>query len=800
MKEYIKIYYLYRTALIKTIRILLLFFLLLLIFLQFQNELFILDNLRMPIFFLSIFLMIEIFFRFKIANISPATTISLNSEENISESFTRPLLYLFIVKQDSKSLLKNLIRFKQVKFILEKADISEKELTFVDFPKKEMIRYTLEVAKSINGKFVTTMDFITAYLIYSEPQTKLLFNKQLKPEQLFHILQWARMEFASEENPKKTRVIFNENGIGEALVAGWTLETKKYTNDLTYQALKHRPLTTGRKVQYKAMLEALSKKENNNALLVGERGVGKDALVEALAYDSFIGKLPANSNHKKILELLVGSLLAGAENRNELEVRIKNVIDEVSHSGNVMLYIPEFQNIVGGSSFNLDISGTLLPYLKHGGFPIIAAITPGNYKLFMEKSSLLDVFEVVKMDEPDKNTALQMLFEKAAEIERKNKVVLTYAALITAVDVANRYFQDSFLPGSAVNLIEDVASSVALAHEKVVLKEDIVKKIEEKTKISISAPKDEEKELLLHLEEKLHERIVDQVEAVRVISEAMRRIRTGLTSQSKPISFLFLGPTGVGKTETAKALAVLYFGGEEKMVRLDMSEYTDESGINRLLGAPPGKGEERGELTEKIHDNPFSLVLLDEFEKAHSKTLDLFLQVFDDGRLTDNKGRTVSFANTIIIATSNAGSEFIREEVGKGAAVDKQFQQRLLEFLQTSKLFKPELLNRFDDIVTFKPLGEKEVWEITKLLLDKLTKTLLEKDIMVSFDEKIVAKVTKEGFDQQFGARPLRRYIQDNIEELLAQKILKSEVKRGNTVAFSTDNANNLTVAVTERL
>ena len=297
--------------------------------------------------------------------------------------------------------------------------------------------------------------------------------------------------------------------------------------------------------------------------------------------------------------------------------------------------------------------------------------------------------------------------------------------------------------------------------------------------------------LLLRLDNELSKYIIGQKDAILEISQGVRRLRAGLNNKEKPISFLFLGPTGVGKTLAAKTLSNIYFG-ENKMIRFDMSEYSTEEGVIRLLGGRIGsKG-----LTDEVHEHPFSLVLLDEFEKANPKIIDLFLQVLDDGRLTNNIGRTVSFADTIIIATSNAASEYIREEVAKGIVIDSNFQKNLLEVLQTKGIFRPELLNRFDGIIVFKPLGKEEVSQIVKLLLTDLSRKLLEKDIVVSFDEKVISKIANEGFDEQFGARPLRRFIQDNIENLIAQKMLNQEIKRGSKVSLSVDSANNIQVAI----
>jgi ATP-dependent Clp protease ATP-binding subunit ClpA len=353
------------------------------------------------------------------------------------------------------------------------------------------------------------------------------------------------------------------------------------------------------------------------------------------------------------------------------------------------------------------------------------------------------------------------------------------------------------MPGSAVTLLEDTANADKIYGNRIVEEQDVLNQIEEKIKVPVGEPKPVEKTLLLNLENEIHKRVVDQEEAVFAISEAIRRLRTGLNAPEKPISFLFLGPTGVGKTETAKALADVYFGQGARMIRLDMSEFVGEEGIRRLLGSGPGEGEEKGQLTESVYDNPNSLILLDEFEKADIQILDLFLQVLDDGRLTDNKGKTVSFANCIIIATSNAASEYIREEVGKGVQVDKQFQQNLINYLETQGIFKPELLNRFDDIITFKPLTQNEIKQIVKLMLIGVSKELTAKDITVYFDDKIITKIVSEGFDKDFGARPLRRFIQDKIEDIIAQEILKDQIKRGDKIEVSIDLDSNISIIKT---
>lgn len=804
MEAYVKIYQFYRSARLRSVRLLIFSLLLFLIFTEIYTKV----PPKLPQFLFNIFVMVEVFFHYKISRAQPlveAAKNKLKNKRDVFDTFTLHALDAFSSSDKTSVIVKRLIKSPQVKLFLQKANITSKDLEFIDIQKDLLAQSAFDTVIAFKGIYVTPIDLFVAYLFLIEPEKKILFQKQLKTSEIYNMVYWIRTELPEEETPKKIRVHFGGGGIGEDVVSGWTLETKKYTSQFTNIALKSEPQIAGRESEFKQMLEGLVKVEGNNVLLVGDIGAGKENLVRALAYHSFEGNLGGYLNYKRILELHIGALTAGATTRSDLEVRLQNIIAEISHANDVILYIPDFQNILGGSAYNLDISGALLPYLKSGIMPIVATITTGAYKTYMEKNYLKEAFSVIPLKQPDKDTAIQMVMVDASSIEAKYRVILSYRAITSAVQLAMRFFSDEALPGSAVLLLENVANTVALSEHayfegtklKVVLEEDVVEKVEQTAKIAISMPKGEEIKLLLHLEDKLHERVIDQDAAVKAISEAMRRIRSGVMMRERPISFLFLGPTGVGKTETAKALADIYYGGEKNIIRLDMSEYTDEDGMRRLLGDPPGAGDERGQLTDKIHDNPASLVLLDEFEKANPKILNLFLQVLDDGRLTDNKGITVSFRNAIIIATSNGGSEFIREELEKeGVVINKAFHQKLLEYLQTNGIFKPELLNRFDDIVTFRPLGKEQVGNVTRLLLDQLAKSLLDQDITFVYDDAVVEKIAKEGFDVEFGARPLRRFIQDTVEDIIAQKKLTHELDRGKTVKFFIDGTDSLQAKV----
>ena len=793
MTAYAKIYYIYQSLIFLTVRIFLFVFLFSCpLFFIFNNS-FSLSQVKPSLFFLSSFLIIETFFRFKIFRKFPEVQAQLN-KGNPFDSFTLKSLGIFLSSNNSQSLVRKLFKISSINFLLDKMDIlKEEEIKLIDISKEELAKYALEISKNLKGKFVTAMDLFASYLLLTEDNTKLLFNKNLKKEELVEILSWARTRFADEENPKPLRVNFWGEGIGEDWVTGWTIETKKYMVDLTAEVLQKRPTLLGRESEFRQLVEGMYK--GKSALLVGEIGSGRTEIAQSLAFESFAGNLSGSLYHQRFYMLLVDALLSGSDNLGQLEERLDSVVAELSHSGNIIVFISSFENILGSSSFHLDLSGALIPYIQRGAIRIVATITPGSFKKFVEtRKTLLGNLEVIKVEEPSEDVAFTMLFRKASEIEKKDNIKISYRAIVSCLKFAKKYLPDRVLPGSSVTLLEDTALAAALSKKKIVEEGDVIQKIESKTKIAVGKPDKAEKELLLNLEDEIHKRVVDQKEAVSEVSEAMRRLRTGLSIENKPISFLFLGPTGVGKTETAKTLARIYFGQAHKMIRLDMSEYSEGGSLKRLLGSMPGETDAPGELSDKILDNPFSLVLLDEFEKASSNILNLFLQVLDDGRLTDNKGKTVSFTNAIIIATSNAASEFIREEVNKGTPIDKKFQQNLLEFLQTKGIFKPELLNRFDGIIVFKPLGEKEVEEITKILLKELSDKMLEQDIVVSFDERIVQKIIKEGFDEQFGARPINRYIQNNIEDLLAQKILKDEIKRGDKILVLTDSSSSIII------
>lgn len=748
---------------------------------------------KVYLFMLSFYVMLEVFFTYKLGKVKPHRIVG--DDTTFDDTATLETLEYMLFTTKTSSIVHSLLDLPNIQFLLKKAGVSSDQIQLIDIPKANLEQTSHVISKRLGGVYVTTTDIMAAYLTLTEPTTRLLFTKGLKEEEFDHIVAWTRYAYKEEEITDPQVVTFWGEGIGEDWVTGWTYETRKYVTDFTKQVMYERPSLMWRHTEYDQLTRILSSKGKNSALLIGEPGTGKRALAQYLSMDCFTGKVGGNLYHQRFYELGVGSLIAGVQNAGDLEARLQPLMNEIAHAGNIILFVEDLENLVGASTFHTDLSGAFLPYLEHGSIRMVATVTPGSYKEFIEpRQNFSNVFENIRFEEPGKEETIEILFKKAPEIENKNNISLTYKAIMAAIDYSQKYNPDHVLPGSAIALLDYVASSNVALKKYSVDEHDVIKVIEEQTHIAVESPQGEEKDVLLHLEARLHERVIGQDEAINGIAQAMRRLRSGMVEQVRPISFLFLGPTGVGKTETARALASLYFGGEDKMIRLDMSEYTTEASINRLLGAAPGQGLEQGELTEKVHEHPFSLVLLDEFEKAHPEILNLFLQVFEDGRLTDNHGKTVSFANTIIIATSNAGSEFIREKIAAGISDRTQFRQELLNQLQSLGIFKPELLNRFDEIVAFSPLGDKEVNSVVTMLLANLTREVQHKDIFITYDQSVVNKIINEGFDPQFGARPLRRFIQDHIEDAIAQKMLRDEIKRGDHILVSTDEHGNIVI------
>ncbi len=640
--------------------------------------------------------------------------------------------------------------------------------------------------------YVQPGDLLAANLAQDEQLQDLLLEVDVDVQKVLNVLIWLDVQnelhgkmrtfsAAARFKPKK--------GMDRAMTAVATPYLNHFSHDLTLRAKTGRlaPMM-GREKELEAIFRIMEG-ERRSILLVGEPGVGKTALVQGLARRMTAETVPVFLQDKRLVSLNVASLVSGAT-PYEAEERLFAIGNEVTRSGNIMLFIRNVQDIIGitaGAEQSLDLSEVLVQFLRAGQFFVIASATPQDYAKYIETTALGDMLQVVRVAEPEKNETIQILEAKSIFIESRANVYFSYKALEAAYALSKQYLADRYLPEKAILLLEEAAASVRgkKGEKGIVTEKDISALVAEKTGIPVTQVTEKESDKLLHLEQRFHERMIGQEEAVVTLAKAVKRARVAFRDASRPIAnVLFLGPTGVGKTELAKTVAEVYFGGEEKMIRLDMSEYQEASSIRRLIGAAPGSGvgASIGYLTEAVRRNPFSLVLLDELEKAHPDILDVFLQVFDDGRLTDNQGRTVDFTNTIIVATSNAGTRFIQEEVVKGTPLE-QIQQTLMD-RELKKHYRPEFLNRFDALIVFKPLSLPDIEDITRLMLKKVAARLEEKGMYFEVTADAVAELARAGFDPKFGARPLRRVIQNQVDDILTDFLLTNKLKRRDTVVL----------------
>ena len=664
-----------------------------------------------------------------------------------------------------------LLDFKGVKEIIKK---SETRFDFLE---------ALKIARKKKHTRIEVGDMLSV-LAKTDPVFKKILNEnKLKKEDIENLTRW--LENIEEKIEKSKRFWKYENlakrgTLAKQWTAGYTITLDRYSKDLTNSIRKKDLEFVGHKEEIKIAERILARGETNNVLIIGEPGTGKRSMVYALTQKSLLGRSLPGVNYKRIVELDMPALLAQMENSEKVEAVLDKIFQEVVLAGNIILLIDGFHNYVGrdpGPGI-IDISGIIAPYLRFPQFQIIALTNyEGLHKYIERNSSILSLFEKIEVSGISKRETLILLEYITFGLERKHKIFISYPAIREIVSLTDRYFPSLHFPEKAIDILDEVAVYVgSLTKERIVLPKHVAKIITEKTQIPVGEIETKEREVLLNLENLIHQRIINQDEAVKEVSTALRRARSEITVKKGLMGgFLFLGPTGVGKTETAKALAQFYFGSEKRMIRLDMSEFQDIKDIPRLIGSPDGTGL----LTMPVRENPFSLILLDEIEKAHPNILNLFLQVLDEGFLTDGLGRKINFKNTIIIATSNAGYKVILKALG-----EKQewsgVKQKLIDYLFEHRIFRPEFINRFDALVLFRPLSKENLLDISELMLRKLKKNLQEKGIEFIITQPLKEKIVDLGYNPVFGAREMRRVIQDKVENVLASALLSKELVRGN--------------------
>ena len=641
------------------------------------------------------------------------------------------------------------------------------------------------------------------------------------------------------ENPRKQKSLIEELG-----------------RDLTKMARNGEidPIS-GREKEINRVIEILMRRSKNNPVLLGEPGVGKTAIAEGLAQRIADGEVPTELADKRIVSLDMGTLVAGTKYRGEFEDRVKKILREIKDAGDIILFVDEMHTMVGagGAEGAIDASNIMKPALARGEIQLLGATTLDEYHKYIEKDAALERrFATVKVEEPSKDEAFEIISNLRAEYEEFHHVLISDEVIQAAINLSKRYIPDRFLPDQAIDVLDEAAVRAHLRdnqnnesqigqlrlqqkklkqkidfdlttrhmddlvsaqkeyeHNQKQLKqyeeqandedrqkvkvtpEDVATIISEWTNVPVTQISKTESERLLNLEKTLHQRVIGQNEAISSIAKAIRRSRSGLADPHRPIgSFMFLGPTGVGKTELAKALAASVFGSEDSMIRIDMSEYMEKFASSRLVGAPPGYvgHDEGGQLTDKVRENPYSVVLLDEVEKAHPDIFNLLLQVLDDGFLTDSKGRKIDFRNTIIIMTSNLGATDLRDEkeVGFGAATPENEYRAMSQKIhqRLKRTFRPEFLNRIDDILVFHSLSKDELHQIVKLMAQKVIKRVAAQGVNLKITPAAIDTIAKKGYNPEYGARPLRRALQTEVEDRLSEALLLGELDSASQVTI----------------
>ncbi|MBI4114313.1 MAG: ATP-dependent Clp protease ATP-binding subunit [Candidatus Niyogibacteria bacterium] len=709
-----------------------------------------------------------------------------------SRSFSSADLYVLLLKEYAFQLFLLRLGIKEKDFrswLREHEDeLHEKKISSQEF----LSLLSVELQESDSETF-GMKEIIQAAFSYDKDFVAFLFQRSVRKEEVQGVLVWIERNIrAGEEQARfweKVR-LGRTPGIAKDFGFGYTFLLDQHSYDI--QGRESELLLESRKKQILLIEDVLSKSGEANVLLVGKEGTGRHIVLRSLASRIYRGIVPPAIEHKRLVYFDIDSITAFTKTKGRFEEAVLRMMEEAANAGNIILVIDDLAHAIA-SSFEVgsDFITLTESFFRGSHLQVIAISDPYSYHKVLEPNGKITaMFSRIDIEEPDKHEMISVIENVISLLERKSGAFFTYQGLMRLVEVADRYIQIGAMPEKAINLADEVASRASLEGVRIIGKNDVDIFASEKLKIPLGEAREEEKEKLLRLEDLLHERVINQEEAIRTIANTMRRARAGIRNQERPLgSFLFLGPTGVGKTQTAKALAEVYFGGTNRMVRFDMSEFKGEEGLRKFIGG--FDSGEPGILSRQAHDNPFALYLFDELEKASRAVLDLFLQILEEGFFSDGKGERISMRETIIITTSNAGSGLIWKMVERG--IDPAERKReVIDTIQSEGIFAPEFLNRFDGIVVYRPLSREHLYKVARLLLEDLEERLREKEIILEFSDALIRKVMEVGYDPQFGARPMRRAIADRVEAVIAKRMLGGSIHRGDTIRFSDEEIENL--------
>lgn len=739
------------------------------------------------------------------------------------------------------SILNDIFGNQKINEKEDKASINK----YIFTPEGDMI---LKRSRDIQKRYrnsVITVDFMWIALLSDENSLANYILRMLEVNIDFLIGEfYKRLEFKIDSDKSDSEDVD-------------TFALEKYTVDITKKARENKlDKIIGRRNEINRIIQVLGRRSKNNVILVGEPGVGKTAIVEGLAQEISSSVVPGFLKEKKILSLDLGSMVAGSKYRGEFEDRLKKLINEVRNDGNILLFIDEIHTLIGAGSAEgtLDAANILKPALARGDVQCIGATTIDEYRKYFEKDKALERrFEQIKINEPSTQESVEILSGLKYAYEQHHGVVISENAIVTAVNLSERYIQHRCLPDKAINIIDETSSRLRINNEpiteehirlakeviqleykkqqavnnndfemaasirdkiielknnfklvnrsksknKIIVEaSDIEKTISNLTGINIEKISKGESYKLANLESLIHKRIKGQNDAVKAICRTIRRSRAGLNDPNRPLgSFMFLGPTGVGKTEICRVLSEILFDRSESFIKIDMSEYMEKHSVSKLIGSPPGYVgyDEGGQLTNKVRNNPYCLVLFDEIEKAHSDVFNILLQVLEDGELNDSEGRKINFRNTIIIMTSNAGAHDIAntKNLGFGAAGNIASDYAVMKqnvMNSVKELFRPEFINRIDELIIFHELNKNEIKDIIKLLLKECTSRLSERNIILKWTPAVENFILENGYSRKFGARPLKRFIQSNIIDVISEAIIKGIAKENSTIRINVKN------------